>query len=433
MIGVRGPVTLARRTGARHGARQPTSARALSLIERGVVERIRAFNRGREPERLALKYRVMRRSPFAFFRGTCHLFCEDWPAASPLHQAPLAWISGDLHLENFGCYRADNRLVYFDLNDFDEAVLAPATFEIARLLTSARLVARLDRFGSAPTMELSRRFLKRYRAALSNGKARWVERATSRGIVRALIQSAKRRTQTELLDTRTRRVEGGRRLRLGKRALPVSDSERAVLMKELRALGRTVDPRLGRVVDVARRVAGTGSLGLRRYILLVRGDATRPEMLLDLKEARPSALGPYLTVPQPDWASHAERVVTIQRWVQAVSPALLHAVRLGRTPFILRELQPTEDRLDLQDSRRSIRRLHRMVDTLGDVVAWAQLRNGGRRGSATIDDWVAFGGRKDWVPRVLRYARDYERTVVRDWKTFRQWDQTRRSTQGEQP
>src|SRR5262245_12783293 len=87
-----------------------------------------AFNRDRIPELVERKYAKMARDAFVFFRGTAHLFWEDWPsAAQGLDDAPLAWSCGDLHLENFGSYRGDNGLSYFDLNDFDDASLAPAT------------------------------------------------------------------------------------------------------------------------------------------------------------------------------------------------------------------------------------------------------------------------------------------------------------------
>ena len=80
-----------------------------------VAARILRFNEGRDPERLDMKYEAMRQSPFAFFRGTCHLFWEDWPRDSPLNSAPVTWVCGDLHFENFGTYKGDNRLVYFDI------------------------------------------------------------------------------------------------------------------------------------------------------------------------------------------------------------------------------------------------------------------------------------------------------------------------------
>jgi uncharacterized protein (DUF2252 family) len=92
-----------------------------------LVERLQVFNQGRDPQLLVLKYQTMRTDVFAFFRGTCHLFYEDWPANSSLNEAPPVWICGDFHLQNLGSYKADNRLAYFNINDFDEATLAPCT------------------------------------------------------------------------------------------------------------------------------------------------------------------------------------------------------------------------------------------------------------------------------------------------------------------
>ena len=91
------------------------------MRERPAIERIRSFNDEREPERLRIKFDKMAADPFSFFRGTCHLFYADWPKHTPLDEAPAAWLCGDLHLENFGSYKGDNRLTYFDINDFDEA------------------------------------------------------------------------------------------------------------------------------------------------------------------------------------------------------------------------------------------------------------------------------------------------------------------------
>jgi len=101
-----------------------------------VVQCISNFNQNRDLERLTMKYRAMRSSPFVFLRGTCHLFYERLPKTSIFKSAPLTWNCGDLHLENFGSYKGDNRLAYFDMNDFDEAALAPLSMELVRLLTS---------------------------------------------------------------------------------------------------------------------------------------------------------------------------------------------------------------------------------------------------------------------------------------------------------
>ncbi|HEY5062037.1 MAG TPA: DUF2252 family protein, partial [Gemmatimonadaceae bacterium] len=146
------------------------------------------------PARLARKYRAMRTDPFVFFRGSAHLFWEDWARdAGPLADAPAAWACGDLHLENFASFRGDNGLVYFDLNDFDEAALAPAIADVTRLLTSTHLAARSLRLSGTDATQLCDVFLDAYIAALMDGKARWVERATATGMVRDLLRSAQDR------------------------------------------------------------------------------------------------------------------------------------------------------------------------------------------------------------------------------------------------
>ena len=88
------------------------------------------------PSVLAMKYAKMAQNPFIFLRGACHLFYDALPDTPLFQEAPLAWCCGDLHFENFGSYKGDNRLVYFDINDYDEAALAPVTWDMVRLLTS---------------------------------------------------------------------------------------------------------------------------------------------------------------------------------------------------------------------------------------------------------------------------------------------------------
>jgi uncharacterized protein (DUF2252 family) len=384
-----------------------------------VVERIQLYNAGREPERLRRKYLAMRRSAFGFLRGSSHLFHEDWPDEAELDGTPAAWVTGDLHLENFGSYKGDNRLAYFDLNDFDEATLAPCARDLGRFLTSVFVGGRSLGLKERDTRALAQEFLAAYRAALREGKARWVERQTARGMVLALFEKARYLTRERLLGIRTKRVGRGRRLRLGKRALPVSDADREKVARIIQRFAEgQPDPRFYTLVDVARRVAGAASMGLERYVLLVQGRGSPEKLaLLDLKQAIP----PSLVTPvafRTSWRTEAERVVSIQRWVQAVSPALLHAVRAGGRSYVLRELQPTQDRLSLASWNRKLGELEGVVVTMGQVVAWSHLRSGGRRGSAIADDWIAFAGRKDWSPALFEFSYEYSRQVGRYWQEF---------------
>ena len=384
-----------------------------------VVERIAAFNAGREPERLKIKYEALRSSAHRFLRGTCHLFYEDWPRRSGLNDAPNAWICGDLHVENFGAYKGDDRILYFDLNDFDEAVLAPCSWEVTRFTTSVILAARDARLPRREAAGLCRVFLDSYAEALAKGKARRVEPLVATGLVRKLLDALRRRSRLALLQRRTVVSRGGRTLKLGKRALPVTSAERRAVTAFVRSDPRAKErPRFYRVLDVARRVAGTASLGVRRFVILIEGKGSPDgNYLLYLKEARPSSLQTFVPAAQPKFANEADRIVTIQDRVQAVAPALLHAVTLGDVPFVLRELQPTEDRLRMDETPR-ITQLEGAMRTMGQATAWAQLRGSGRQESAIADDLITFANKRGWQTDVFKYAQEYAAQVESDWVAF---------------
>ncbi len=387
---------------------------------RDVIQRIISFNHGREPERLRMKYDAIRSGAFRFLRGTCHLFYEDFPRKGPLVAAPRAWVSGDLHLENFGAYKGDDRIIYFDINDFDEAALAPCTLELARFLVSVLLAASDYQVPGKQALGLCRFYLDEYAAAMARGKARRVERLVAEGLVRDLLDGLLHRTRTQLLEKRTELHHGRRTLLLGKRALPVTPAQRKQVTTFVRAFARQQDdPRFYRVLDVARRVAGTGSLGVQRFVILVEGKGSPDDnYLLDLKEARPSALAPAAG-RQPRWRNEADRVCSIQDRMEAVAPALLHPAIMGGTPYILKELQPSEDRLSLEEWNGKIARLENIVATMARVTAWSQLRGSGRQGSAIADELIAWAERSNWQGPLLRYAQAYSKQVEADWKSFR--------------
>lgn len=384
-----------------------------------VVGRIRKYHRDREPERLALKYARLAEDPLSFFRGTPNLFYEDWPAG-PLAQVetPLVWLCGDLHLENFGTYRGDNRSTYFDFNDFDEACLGPASWDLTRLLTSIAIEGMERQWRTAQIREVCDGVLTSYAAALAAGKARWVERETAEGIVQDLFQKIALRRGDALLD---RRTDLHRRRRLIRqdtgKALPLDSTREAKKLAALiESLGRF------RYLDGARRIAGNSSLGVPRFVLLVE-DHAEELFLLDLKQARPPVAllfnpGP----PQPQWQSEAHRVVSVQFMVQAIPPAFLRSIEYAGSSWILRELMPSEDRVEI--AKASNRKFAAHADSLGQVVAWGHLRSGGRYGSATIDALVHFGERRSWRGEVARYAVDYAEQVRKDWSAYRKSLQT---------
>lgn len=390
----------------------------------GIIEAIFSNNAGRDPERLAMKYAKMAQSPFIFLRGACHLFYEALPDASLFHDAPLAWCCGDLHFENFGSYKGDNRLVYFDINDYDEAALAPITWDMVRLLTSIQCGTDALRATRAEALAVSQSCLDAYRSALINGKPLWVERETSSGLVNALLTALQSRERAVFLDKRTVRKAHRRSLIVdGVKALPASDVQKKNVTGFMDQFAATqTNPKFFEVLDIARRIAGTGSLGVERFVVLVEGKGSPDgNYLLDIKEAKPSALAPHLArfgIKQPVWPDEASRVVAVQNRMQAVDHAFLHPVKLGGLSCIMKGLQPSEDRVSIGEWGKKLDRLKEVVATMGRILAWDQLRASGRSGAASADELIAFAQRSDWAAEMLDAASAMTLTTRQQWKEF---------------
>lgn len=386
-----------------------------------IIKQIKRANAGRDPERTAMKYRAIRASPFIFLRGTCHLFYERLAKLNSEMDAPLVWCCGDLHLENFGSYKGDNRLVYFDINDFDEAALGPATWELVRFLASVFIGVR--EFGSSRINDasLAQTFLDSYASCLVHGKARWVERETASGIVKDLLEQLRMRKRVDLLNSRTK-VKGKHRrfLNDGRKTLPVTEEDRirvVDLMEKFAA--RQSNPDFYRVLDVSRRIAGTGSLGVARYAILIEGKGSPDQnYLLDLKRAGGSSIGTHFTSLQPKWPEEAARVVEIERRLQAVPTAFLHPLRMEGHSYVLRALQPVEDRLPLAGFHKHPELVNGAMQLMGDCVAWAHLRSSGREGSAIADELIDFGRKNKWRVRLLNQARHMAEQTTTDWASY---------------
>lgn len=382
---------------------------------RDAVSEIVRFNRDRDPERLELKYARMRASPFAFLRGSCHLFYLRLPRVPLLRRAPLAWTCGDLHLENLGSYRGDNGQVYFDINDFDEALRAPASWDPLRLLTSVFVARTLVSASKKQARELCALLLEAYAGALADGKARWVERETATQPVRGLLASADASHHRALIASRTR---AGRVKLSARRALAASAQDQERVRALFASLRKYPDLAHAEVRDVARRVAGTGSLGLARWVILVEDrTADEREHLLDLKIATPPAALQFAPkLAQPAFPDEAVRIVHAQQRMQAISMASLHAVKLGRAPFVLRRLLPSEDRVELAALKPA--RVGNLLRTVAECLAWDQLRSSGREGSATADELIAFGRDRSWQRPLIELSAALAEQVERDYEAF---------------
>ena len=392
----------------------------------GIVRRIERYNRGREAERLAIKYARMRSSPFVFLRGTAHLFYEDLPRQGPLNAAPKVWICGDLHLENFGGYRAADDREYFAVSDFDEAALAPITWELARLAVSLLLAADTTGMKKREGEALIARCLDGYAEAAIKPALPPVDSTTPQPDLHQFLGKLSAVDRRAFLKLRVKGKGDARQLRIiDNKTLRASEPDIRHLKRWWKKQRHhpEIAP-FGRLLDVARRVTGTGSLGVRRYALLVvSDDAAR---LLELKQAVPAAMIRQHRAPANPWKSDAARVVEVQHRAQRTQPLLLEAVTIGKYDYILRELSPGDDKLTVSAGKAQRQRLTHLAPWLGRVAATAHRHATGWRNGATEKEIASFARSTAWRKEVMAYAIAYKKTVVQDWARFKRATEPKR-------
>ncbi len=385
-------------------------------------KRIKEFNKNRLTDKLQIKYRYMAENMFRFYRGTCHLFYEDLSKVKTFPASPLAWLCGDLHLENFGSYKGDNRLVYFDLNDFDEAALAPALWEVARLATSILVAFEILQIDRKKAEKMAQLYIKSYANTLANEKAYYIERKTAKGIICSFLKAVDRKKVGKLMNKKAIINEKKQALKIDNVKHFEIDGmlkRELIIFLEEWLINNHDGPYNFRVADVAFRVAGTGSVGIKRYIFLLESTKDDSYLLVDMKQATETSLAPYLSAKQPKWDSHAERVVKIQKRMQNVPPALLSVVEFQGESFLIQELQHEKDSVDFMLIQDRYRDIYQVIDDMGMLTASAQLRSSGRQGSAIADKLIAFGKQAGWQEYVLDYAQKYADKVKADFKEYK--------------
>lgn len=388
-----------------------------------IINRVSNFNAGLLPDKIQLKYKGMAESIFRFFRGTCHLFYEDLSKAQGFPSSPLGWICGDLHLENFGSFKGNNRLVYFDLNDFDESMLSPVNWELARVLTSIYIAFDTLGLEKAAAHKMAAIFLDKYIEVLGSGKAYYMDPRTADGVVSYFLNNVRKRTEKELLK-KAAHIDG-KKITIKIDNVLHFKLEQG-LKKELIAhianwlTNTSAWPNKYEVVDAAFRVAGTGSIGLKRYMFLLQGKKNKDKFLLvELKQGTRSSLAPYNSVAQPIWSSEAERVIMAKYRMQNISPALLSTSVFKGDTYVLQEMQPTADKINLTLLTKDLKAFKSVLKDMAILTASAQLRSSGIQGSAINDDLRAFAARgKDWRKQISDYASSYARQVKRDYKEY---------------
>jgi uncharacterized protein (DUF2252 family) len=324
------------------------------------VALLEAQNETREPDLVPVRHGRMMVSPFTFYRGGAKIMGAD--LASIPRAGLNVQLCGDAHLSNFGAFASPERVLLFDLNDFDETLPGPFEYDVARLAASFVVASRDNGFNEAQAAEASAACVASYRTSMAGfagmrtldvwyskldvdqimtaaaaGTAKKSERKLA---ARAEKNIAKARTKDSLqaLTKLTEIVDGHHRI-ISDPPVVVPARELAtmygftpdeigdVLHERLRAYRNTLpDDRrhlLERfeLVDFARKVVGVGSVGTRAWIALFQGRDGEDPLFLQIKEATASVLEDHL--PKSKFRQPGERVVQGQRMMQAASDIFL--------------------------------------------------------------------------------------------------------------
>ena len=407
---------------------------------RDPVTEFQTFNRAfarRNPELLRLKVERMAESPFAFFRGTFHLFARDilehFYEAVPRVTGAEAELDlvGDIHSENYGTYQADDG-IHYDINDFDETTQGRFDFDVRRLTTSFILAAqeRGDSLGDAALTGLA--FLNAYtdtiRRLLKKGKPADldVNEQSSSGspAIDQLVREGAATKRRAFIEGLTEIVQGKRRLVRTVRYFNLPDNERDQALRLLEDYRKRMpSPAVAdfyNVDDVCGRVSGIGSMGRLRYAVLVNGKGTKDarNVLLEFKEARPSAYDLYRQ-RQTDGEAllhRAERVITVQRLSQVASNARLGFAENGGMSFQVRELGPHDRRLEVK-ALKVPPDLQGVARVQAGILARVHARAAGRV-VGVANPLAELNEVEPFCQRILAFGLAYADLARRDWKLF---------------
>ena len=320
---------------------------------------LRAQDGDRMADLVPIRWGRMSASPFAFYRGSAGLMAAD---LAPLPRTGLAvQLCGDAHLANFGLYGSPERELLFDVNDFDETLPGPFEWDLKRLAASFVLASRNNGFGEDVARETALAAVRSYREHMTayaemRELDAWYSRIVADELLAAVRSIAKERgapkgakaqlkaglkaTEKTLTKARSRTslqaaakmtelADGTRRIidqpPLIMHLEELQEAEAHYHLFEQYKVTLEDDRRelLGRyqIADAARKVVGVGSVGTRCIIVLLLGRDADDPLLLQVKEAGPSVLEPYLGRSRFTHGGH--RVVAGQRLTQAASDIFL--------------------------------------------------------------------------------------------------------------
>ncbi|WP_246629643.1 DUF2252 family protein [Modestobacter lapidis] len=376
------------------------------------------------------KFDKLAGSVFHFFRGTNLLFYRDLVGEDA--RMPTVLALGDVHPGNFGVMPSADNVPTFGVNDFDDAYYAPFTWDLKRGAVGFLLgAAEKGGYGATKQRAIARRFVQGYIAGIASYAADGTEQDeqlrldNAPPLIADLIASSLARSRADWLAGLLDESRSG--FRADEELVPVSSrrSEFQEIVDRFVAENEIPVPeRAGRmqVRDVAeRKGAGTASLGLTRYFVLIAGPSAdgTDDLLLEFKRARRSALAGLVPPSDYEVDGQADRIRHAQRVHLVNGDVFYGSVDIDGHSFLVRERAPFRDDISLgslsgsqwkdyaEICGRVLAHTHAMSDDTGNVDYDVE--------PAILE---AIGGRELFVDDVLRFAGEAADRVRQDHGYF---------------
>lgn len=316
---------------------------------------------GRLTRLMPIKYARMAVSPFAFFRGAVAIMAAD--LARLKHTEIEVQLCGDAHVQNLGSFAAPDGKLVFDFNDFDETIRGPWEWDVKRMATSIVLAGRASGHKQSSCHDAAEAFVERYCTSIASFASQPILRVARHQIHReekvkpisAALRQSQRSTPAETLRklTETNGRPEPRFRDLKPLFWRVRGDEAKQVLVSLGPYRETLRHEsvhlfsLFRPVDVAFKIVGTGSVGLRDYIVLLEGNGLTDPLFLQIKQEQPSAYARFL--PNIAYDHEGRRTAEGQRSIQPLSDLLLGWTSLGGHEYLVRQLNDHKGSIDLSN------------------------------------------------------------------------------------
>jgi uncharacterized protein (DUF2252 family) len=400
-----------------------------------IVKLLEESDADRIPGLIPVKYQRMAVSPFTFFRGAAIVQARD------LANARVSGITvqacGDCHLANFGGFASPERVLVFDINDFDETFPGPWEWDIKRLGASLILAARDRNFSKTVANQAARAAAASYRERMSefaemNVLDAWYSKVSIDALrehfrnnqdmsARLSKKQKQARSQnSEAVIPKLTGVENGRRTikdnppviyhfhefshDFEKQRLKFTEEYKKSLQMDRRRLYERY-----RYQDSAVKVVGVGSVGTRCYLSLLLADEDDP-LFLQFKEARRSVL--ESPRGKSRYAHQGVRVVEGQRLMQGASDIFLGWARTKHHDYYLRQFRDMKVSAEIETFKPGT------LVGYATLCGWALARAHAKAGDAAMI--AGYLGTTDQFDNALaRYSEAYADQAERDYTTFR--------------